>query len=866
MFTTQFNKRLLATSIAFALAGGYLPNALAAEQNQVKTAKDQETEVIEVRGIRGSLKANLNAKRFSDAVVDAINAEDIGKFPDKNVAESLQRVPGVTIQRQFGEGAAVSIRGAGQDLTLTTLNGQNVASTGWFVLEPAKRSFNYELLPSEIVGGLEVYKSSQADLAEGGVGGTVVVKTRTPLQLDTNSIYASIESQYSDDSGEIDPQFSGMYSWKNQAENFGILVSAVAQERHLQRQGNEAFWEWGAGPVGFEQDRKRSALTAALEYAPSDNLTFVLNAIDMKMEADNTNFALWLTQADTSWGSGVTEAWIGAGNDANNPGTQIKGPLNVAYYQMRPREATMNSDVLDLKTTYEGDNFTLNIQLGKTTSTGGTDFEMVLDDGTGGTPIPGGKYDFTSGIQKWQLNGFDLASYDPGSLAMGTGPNFNKTPKTDDEKYVQFDVEVPLDNMGVINSVKLGYRYADHNTTSRKFDFLQADSFNPVISTSGLDRGAFDVGYDDLQMKRFDVGALKDWAKSSIIGEKEDLGAYSEIQEDNTAVYIMANYSGELYRGNFGVRYIKTDAESVYFINEQRNSTSASYSEFLPSFNLAYDLQEDMILRFAAARTAARPQYNDMYVNPSPTGTNDDTPNNQHWIIGNVGLKPFLADQYDLGIEWYFDDSSLLSAGIFYKDVKNFVAIDITENVPATEIPFPIRDDEAVFGWTVEQKNNGKKATIKGLEVQYQQDFTNGFGTMINYTYTDTSTSKDTFSDQNPVLSDSSKNTYNVTGFYENDDMSVRLSYNYRSAYMLREAGAYGNRLHKGFGSLDVSAVYHFNEQIDVKLDVVNLLGADSKQEGNNQFQTNRSGFTDGFPLYQYQMATRVNLGVSFKF
>jgi iron complex outermembrane receptor protein len=533
---------------------------------------------------------------------------------------------------------------------------------------------------------------------------------------------------------------------------------------------------------------------------------------------------------------------------------------------MRPREATMNSDVLDLKTTYEGNGFTLNIQLGKTTSTGGTDFEMVLDDGTGGTPIPGGKYDFTSGVQKWQLNGFDLASYDPGSLAMGTGPNFNKTPKTDDEKYVQFDVEVPLDNMGVINSVKLGYRYADHNTTSRKFDFLQSDSFNPVISTSGLGQGTFDVGYDDLQMKRFDVGALKDWAKSSIIGEKEDLGAYSEIQEDNSAAYIMASYSGENYRGNFGVRYIKTDAESVYFINDQRNSTSASYSEYLPSFNLAYDVEEDIILRFAAARTAARPQYNDMYVNPSPTGTNDDTPNNQHWIIGNVGLKPFISDQYDLGIEWYFDESSILSAGIFYKDVKNFVAIDITENVPATEIPFPIRDDEAVFGWTVEQKTNGKKATIKGLEVQYQQDFANGFGTMINYTYTDTSTSKDTFSDQNPYLSDSSKNTYNLTGFYENDDMSVRLSYNYRSAYMLRESGAYGNRLHKGFGSLDASAVYHYNEHIDFKLDVVNLLGDDSKQEGNNQFQTNRSGFTDGFPLYQYQMATRVNLGVSFKF
>lgn len=292
-----FKKGVLASSIAMVLAGGATPFAMAAEQ---ANAAEQETEVIEVRGIRGSLKANLNAKRFSDSIVDVINAEDIGKFPDKNVAESLQRVPGITIQRQFGEGSAVSIRGAGQNLTKTTLNGQNVASTGWFVLEPAKRSFNYELLPSEVVGGLEVYKSSQADISEGGIGGTVVVNTRTPLELDANTSYVSVEAQYSDDSGETDPQFSGMYSWKNEDENFGVLVSAVAQERNLQRQGNEAFWQWGAGPVGFEQNRKRNAFTAAIEWAPTDNLSFVLNAIDMEMEADNTNFALWLTQNDTT--------------------------------------------------------------------------------------------------------------------------------------------------------------------------------------------------------------------------------------------------------------------------------------------------------------------------------------------------------------------------------------------------------------------------------------------------------------------------------------------------------------------------------------------------------------------------------------
>jgi len=863
MSSKTFKKGVLASSIALILAGGTAPMVMAAEK-----AAEKEIEVIQVTGLRGSLKANVNAKRFSDSVVDVISAEDIGKFPDKNVAESLARIPGVTIQRQFGEGSSVSIRGAGAEFTKTTLNGQNVASTGWFVLEPAKRSFNYELLPSEIVGKLEVYKSAQADIVEGGVGGTVVVNTRTPLEMDANTAYASIEAQYSDDSESTDPQFSGMYSWKNNEENFGVMVSAVMQERQLQRQGNEAFWEWGAGPVAFEQDRKRSAFTAALEWAPTENLSFVLNAMDMQMEADNTNYALWLTQGDTSWSGNTPEECLG-GDCVDPRGTAVKGQLATGYYQARPREATMNSDVLDLQTTYEGDSFTLEVQFGKTTSTGGTDFEMVVDDGVN-TPIVGGGYDFTNGKQTWDLpngiGGQSMADYDPGSLLMGTGSAFNKTPKTDEETYFQADFEYQLDG-DFISSIKTGVRYGDHNTTSRQFFFDQVDGFDNRISTSDLRVGTVDVGDGDYQISKFDPNAIKNWAKASITGETEELGSYSEIDETNTAVYVMANYSGEGFRGNFGVRYVSTDATSIYYESGVKKSTDGDYSEVLPSANLAYDLADDVILRVAAARTMARPQYNDMYVNPSAVGANDDLDDNQFWIVGNVGLEPFLADQFEIGVEWYFNPSSLLSATVFMKNVSNFISIN-EYRASSAEIDFGgfMRPAEEAAGWTVQEKENAKDGEVRGLELQYQQDFDNGFGLMANYTYTDTSTADDTFTDQNPFLSDSSDHVVNASAFYENEDYSVRLSYNYRSEYMLREEGSYGNRLHDGFGSVDFGAVYHMNDNIDFKLDVVNLTGESSEQFGNNAFQTNGSGFADGFPLYAYEMATRINAGVSFRF
>lgn len=823
----------------------------------------EEIEEVQVVGIRAAYQRSMDVKRDSKAIVDVITAEDIGKFPDKNVAESLQRIPGVTIQRQFGEGAAVSIRGAGSDLTLTTLNGQSVASTGWFVLEPARRSFNYELLPSEIVGNLEVYKSSRADLLEGGVGGTVIVRTRKPLDMDAHTAYASLEGGYGDDSESWDPMMSGMYSFKNDSETFGVMVSAVYQERSLQRQGNEAFWEWGAGPVAFTNDRKRSALTATLQFAPSESLDFALNLMDMQMEANNTNYALWLTQADSSWGTGQTTAWI--------DGTQAAGPLNVAYYQARPREATMNSDVVDLEMNFHGDGFEVHAQVGTTTSTGGTDFEAVFDDGTGGTPIVGGTYDFTGGGQTWNLpngiQGASLSEYNPGTLTMGTGSAFNATPKTDDETYFQGDIEFDVD-WGAVTSVKAGARYAEHDTTSRRFEFDMAPGANTVLDTSGMS-STIAVGSGNYSILEVSDSAMKALAKSTITGKTEDLGSYSHVQEDNTAVYVMANFETGDISGDVGVRYVQTDASSIYYSNSQRMTAEGDYSEVLPSLNVKYGLSEEVVLRASAAKVMARPQYGDMYYNPDVRGANDDLPENQFYILGSPGLLPYTANQYDLGVEWYFADSAMLSAAVFKKDVANFVTFSNENGVATADLPSPgfggtLRPDEVE--WTIQRKANGNKGDITGFELQYQQSWDNGFGAIANYTYTDATTSEDSYTDANKELSDSSKHAYNLTGYYETDMFQARLSYNWRSEYMIREVGAYGNRLHDDFGSLDFSSAWHVTDNIDLKLDVVNITGETSHQYGNNNFQTNYSGFARSFPLYEYEQARRVILGASVKF
>src|SRR5262245_2140071 len=212
---------LIAAAVSMALAKHAL-----ADTQEAATAQGEEVETVLVTGIRASLAESLEVKRESQTVVEVITSEDIGKFPDKNVAEALQRVSGVSISREFGEGERVSIRGTAPNLNRTQLNGHSIATADWFVLDQlaATRSFNYLMLPTEVIGQTEVFKGSQADLEEGGIGGTVNIKTRNPLDLDDLTISASLQGSYTDLADTTDPQVGALVSWKNEADTFGLLL------------------------------------------------------------------------------------------------------------------------------------------------------------------------------------------------------------------------------------------------------------------------------------------------------------------------------------------------------------------------------------------------------------------------------------------------------------------------------------------------------------------------------------------------------------------------------------------------------------------------------------------------------------------
>ncbi len=209
---------------------------------QAQTAQDNTNTVV-VTGYRYSIEKSLDQKRDSNSIIEVVTAEDIGKFPDKNVADALQRVPGVIIDRSGGEGKNVSVRGLSSELTLTQLNGNYIAtaeSNG----DPT-RSFNYMLMPSNMLSSAELFKSPEARIDEGGIGGTVILHTRRPLDVKSGSGFVSAEGTWADTTKKADGQFAGQYAWHDESNRFGILVGLTSQKRTTRTMGaSTENWQW----------------------------------------------------------------------------------------------------------------------------------------------------------------------------------------------------------------------------------------------------------------------------------------------------------------------------------------------------------------------------------------------------------------------------------------------------------------------------------------------------------------------------------------------------------------------------------------------------------------------------------------------
>ena len=860
-------------------------------QAQARQAAQQDAAtVVVVTGIRASMEQSLNQQRNAETKVDVITAEDVGKMADKNVADSLQRLPGVSVaaaggsEGSFGENDRVALRGTPSALTLTTLNGHSVSSGDWFAdnIIGGGRSVSFSLFPSELIGKVSVYKGSQASLIDGGAMGVVDIQTRKPLDLLRKQAFtaqASVGVMHSDYAGTTDPQLSAMVAWRNEASTFGVLLQAFHQKRHLSRVAQEnsiwydkveagspvanaipgsagAYMNYLGGTAWFEQERTRNGGMIDLQFKPSKDLTFDVTAFHSKLDAPNINHNFMQTAGrflGNSWTAPTFPAANVTGAVSNGIITQIAAttPANcvpcsgmsgsIQEIFGRPI-AESQSEFLNLDGKYRiNEDFTVSGKLGKTKGLGNT------ESGALSNPIPWGNISY-------QTHGADkpVDYVTAGSATHAIGGGYGGVPATfgshvtsnDKESYAQLDLEYAL-SAGFFRTIKTGVRTARHERSLAVIDLTAKPGLNdpanlPLSGLTTFPEHLSDVAGTGSNYWTFSKDAVFGWVKKYTDFTIPRSQAEFQIKEPTKSAYVMADFNNDNgLTGNVGVR-LATTKENVLKYEMGPSGTfepriyNNSYKDTLPSANLRYDLTKDMVVRSGISRTMARPELGAM--------AGIDLRDQQHTgTTGNPNLAPIKSNNLDLSLEWYFMPRSVLSADLFASNLNGYVSYGDSSGIYYNQ-----QEKQNVLYNTSSPVNS--KAEIRGLELNYVQDLSNGFGFNANYTLTNAKeTGKVAGSvcgravEADCTMIGASKNAYNVGAFFENARFAARLGYSYRSAFLngfSRNTAQY----QAGVGTLSATVSYKINENLSLSLDGKDLNNPMHRSEIHNVGAANLPG------------------------
>ncbi len=843
-------------------------------QTTAEKAKAKELGTVTVVGIRDSEAESLNLKKAADSHVEVITAEDIGKLPAKNVADTLQRLPGVNISSSsaseggFDENDRVSLRGTNPSMTQTLVNGHTVGTGDWFVLSQVQtvgRSVSYSLLPAEVVSEVVVHKTAEAKQQEGGSAGTVDIITRKPLEFAQQlTAQASVGGVYSDLPGDTKPQFNGLVNWKTDDNTFGVMAQAFYEKRSLQRDGQEIVGGYNQiaatdpiavahpdlagkyypnliGQTLFTQTRTRKGGTVDLEWKPLDNLTLNLNSFYSKLEADNfnRNYMLWSSQFVPS-GKGL-QSYTTSGSILTSasfaPQAGSTTPYGV-YDQISRPGASSSSAYTTLDAEWRAnDHLTFTGQIGTTEGKGNSDHQDVSELGFGAGAGASWSMRGTGQPTNWAIGGDNST---PSGIIPSAGWIFGDQDihVKDKENFYQADGEWALDSSPInLTTLDFGLRYSDH-TRENKTDIGQGpkgDWQNPANypttwsnypSSFNSDLGVTGPGpawyYSPGALAVFDAK----YANRDPVARFNWQNIY-KVNEKDTAAYAQANFAGDRWSGNFGLRYVYTKEDINYNSSAVSAYTSAgpitgsafgdyyvntynhSYDRFLPSANFKFNITEDLIARFAASQTMTRPDYSAL----AGSYSLDDLTHTGSG--GNPQLKPLISTNFDAGLEWYFAPRGLVSAGVYNMQLSDYINFG-TQNIQFKDQQASNTAGHDVFATYQVSVPTNVNGHVKGVELNYIQPIGDYFGVQTNYTYASGS------AEDGKPLQGTSKNTVNVSGYFENQMFNARVSYTYRSSFYAGVSRT-DTFYQAGIGNLAASFGYNITSWMSLTLDAMNL-------------------------------------------
>jgi iron complex outermembrane receptor protein len=592
-------------------------------------AKD-DVQRVEVTGIRASLQSAISQKRNAETHVDVISAEDIGKMPDKNVADSLSRVPGVTILNSpsggsggFDERDRVGLRGTNPSLTQTMLDGHPVANGDWFVLDQTGagvgRSVSFSLLPSELVSRVEVHKNSVASDTEGGTAGSVDIITRRPLEFSKQlTLEGSLGAVYADLPAKTDPQASALFGWRNESKTFGFLLQAFDEKRHLRRDGIETFAHDGttaypgidattnassvaAGiPAGtkyvnlmgealFTQERNRKGGSVSVELKPTSSLDFMLSGFSSKMDANNYNrnfmmMPFWALNDSKHAGNLPTISNVKVQNGIlTSVDYSFASPTVVGVYDLISRKASASTNYLNLDGSWSvSNNLKISGSGGVSNGEGKTQSQDVYEADVYGTSAG------------YTLNGSGSAPSFHETLAatpagtVGSGPTGSyatdwifgdqNVDVKDKDTWGKIDAEYSLDS-GVLRSLKFGVRGADHKRYTDGAIVNQGPNWGTDPFAHPLPASDYTESYPS----NFGSGLGGSYPAGVTFPSQAALAAYDAtyanrdisrrmvtheyyVKEKTQAGYLQGNLEGESWSGNVGLRAVQTKSSSLVWI------------------------------------------------------------------------------------------------------------------------------------------------------------------------------------------------------------------------------------------------------------------------------------------------------------
>ncbi|MDI9238465.1 TonB-dependent receptor [Lysobacter sp. LF1] len=860
-------------------------DASASADSGQRTDQATDLDTVVVTGFRGSLEKALDKKRSEVGVVDAIVAEDIADFPDLNLAESLQRIPGVSISRDAGEGRNISVRGLDSQFTRVRINGMEALTTtgGTDSSGGANRGrgFDFNVFASELFNSITVRKTASADVEEGSLGATVDLNTARPFDYDGFTFVTGAQLGYNDLASDIDPRATMLISNTWADNKFGALLSVAYTKRRLLEEGHSTVrWDNGTSSGGFaasspfaaarsasvfhpriprygvmEHEQERLGVTASLQFDPTDKTSMGLDVMYADLDATRTeNFLNGLSFSRTGTGKPQTVVVDGAIDGRNNLVYGVFNNVDVrseARYDELETKFTQFNFYADHQLT---DDFTLDFQAGRAKSEFANPIQttITLDK----LNAQGYVYDYRGDDRLPVItNGFDVN--DPAQWAFINGTSEIRlrpqyADNTIDSGQIGFAWQLT-------DALKLrgGGQMKDYTFKTReerRASELVVPALPAGVTLADLTKqigleGISNVGDSTWLIPDIDAfnRLFNIYSDSGIFTVSDQvagvLGNNRSVKERDQGFWLQADFTTQIgsmpLSGNVGLRQVDTTQTSSGFSTvgtgtPQLTTVKRSYDDTLPSFNLVADVAPDFLVRLAAAKVMARPGLGNL----TPGVTVNVSGGNRVVTGGNPQLDPFRAKTVDLSFEWYFAEESLLALGLFYKDIDSFVLTSretrpyYTSGLPAELLAgtgATVNDD---FQFNIPV--NSKGGPLKGLEFTYQQPFVflpgfwSDFGVQLNYTYVDSKIQYVTSTGLPSLRTDLtglSKNAYNATLYYEGEKFGARVSAAYRDDFLTTVPGRNNNDVEGTAETLtiDMSASYKINDHFELTLEGLNL-------------------------------------------